>query len=72
MTGQYDIVIDINNNGYYDEGVDALDNSDIEVTAGVIVIPEFSSTVILSLILVLTLLAGMVSRMKFKPLTNYV
>jgi len=38
--GKYDIVIDRNNNGKYDEGIDALDDEDIEVTAGFFVIPE--------------------------------
>lgn len=33
-TGKYDIVIDINRNGHYDEGIDALDDDDIDVTAG--------------------------------------
>jgi hypothetical protein len=38
--GKYDIIVDVNNNGIYDEGIDALDDSDIEVTAGFFVIPE--------------------------------
>jgi hypothetical protein len=38
--GKYDIIVDVNNNGIYDEGIDALDDSDIQVTAGFFVIPE--------------------------------
>ena len=38
--GKYDIVIDVNNNGKYDEDIDALDDEDIKVTAGFFVIPE--------------------------------
>lgn len=38
--GKYDIVIDVNGNGKYDEDIDALDDEDIEVTAGFFVIPE--------------------------------
>ena len=38
--GKYDIIVDVNGNGEYDEGIDALDDSDIEVTAGFFVVPE--------------------------------
>jgi hypothetical protein len=37
--GKYDIVIDVNGNGYYDAGIDALDDNDIAATAGFIVVP---------------------------------
>jgi len=40
VLGKYDIVIDVNGNGQYDPCIDALDDSDIEVTAGLNVIPE--------------------------------
>ena len=40
VLGQYDIVVDVNRNGIYDACLDALDDSDIEVTAGFNVIPE--------------------------------
>jgi len=39
--GAYDIVIDVNGNGHYDNGIDALDSDDVEVTAG-FVIPELT------------------------------
>ena len=38
IVGAYDMVVDVNKNGFYDEGIDALDDND-EVTAG-FVIPE--------------------------------
>jgi len=38
--GAYDMLVDVNKNGLYDEGIDALDSNDVQVTAG-FVIPEF-------------------------------
>jgi len=43
--GKYDIVVDVNDNDVYDAGVDALDDSDIEVTAGFLVIPDLLGTI---------------------------
>lgn len=48
--GKYDIVVDVNGNGVYDEDVDALDDSDIQVTAGFNVIPEYSLGTIMGLL----------------------
>jgi hypothetical protein len=62
-TGKYDIVIDVNRNGHYDEGVDVLDDNDIEVTAG-FYIPEFLSFLVLPLLMVATLLAVIIYRRK--------
>lgn len=56
--GKYDIVVDVNNNGFYDVGIDALDDSDIEVTAGFFVIPEFWFGTILGLAACFSALAG--------------
>ena len=39
--GKYDIMVDVNNNGIYDQGIDALDDSDVQITAGLSVIPEY-------------------------------
>lgn len=39
--GAYDIIVDVNGNGKYDAGIDALDNNDIRVTAGLFVVPEY-------------------------------
>jgi hypothetical protein len=48
--GAYDILVDVNKNGLYDEGVDALDSNDVAVTAG-FVIPEFPVLSVLFLLL---------------------
>ena len=59
--GKYDIVVDVNDNGVYDAGVDALDSSDVEVTAGM-VIPESSPFLFLTFFIILTLFAVLTSR----------
>lgn len=40
--GKYDIIIDTDNNTIYTEFIDALDDNDVEVTAGFFVVPEFA------------------------------
>ena len=45
VQGQYDIVVDVNGNGNYDEGTDALDDMDVS-DAGFEAIPEFSTIAI--------------------------
>jgi hypothetical protein len=40
VQGKYDIVVDVDNDGLYYAEADALDDSDVEVTAGFFVIPE--------------------------------
>ena len=47
--GKYDILVDFNGNGKFDEGIDPLDDNDIEVTAGFFVVPEFWLGTILGL-----------------------
>jgi hypothetical protein len=64
--GSYDIIVDVNKNGRYDEGIDALDNNDIEVTAG-FVIPEFSSFTALLLFFSLAVVLPIFTRRKQKP-----
>jgi len=59
--GEYDIIVDVNGNGLYDAGIDALDNNDVEVTAGFI-IPEYTSFLILSLFMILTMLGAVLHR----------
>jgi hypothetical protein len=54
--GKYDILVDVNSNGQYDENIDALDNNDVEVTAG-FVVPEFSSLIDLVMFMTAPLLA---------------
>jgi NADPH:quinone reductase-like Zn-dependent oxidoreductase len=39
--GKYDIIIDVDGNGYYDEGVDCLVDNAVQVTAGFFVVPEY-------------------------------
>ena len=53
---KYDIVVDVNSNGVYDDRMDALDDSDIEVTAGTS-IPEFSPFHLLTLFIAFAILA---------------
>jgi hypothetical protein len=56
ILGKFDLLVDVNSNGIYDAEIDALDNNDVEVSAGV-VIPEFPSWIILPLFIVATLVA---------------
>jgi hypothetical protein len=66
IEGKFDIVIDVNNNGVYNPGVDALDDNDIEVTAGM-VIPElspFSFLLLFSILAIFAVLACKGSRKK--------
>jgi len=60
--GKYDIIVDINGNGQYDANIDALDDNDVEVTAGFIV-PEFSS-ILLIFIVVTSLSAILLKKRK--------
>ena len=39
--GKFDIIVDVNGNGVYDAGIDALDDNDVVFTAGFLVIPEY-------------------------------
>lgn len=64
--GKYDIVVDVDGNGVYDDEIAALDNDDIEVTAGFLTIPEFPSFLILPLCMVATLLAVILCRTELK------
>jgi hypothetical protein len=61
--GKYDICVDVNGNGMYDQHVDALDDYEGQVTAG-FVVPEFPSFLIISLFVIATLLSAIVHRKK--------
>lgn len=61
--GKYDIVVDVNGNGQYNSGIDALDYNDVEVTAG-LVIPEFPTILTLPILITATLLAAKIYRRK--------
>lgn len=63
-TGAYDIIVDVNGNGKYDQGTDALDDNDI-VTAGFMIIPEFSSSVIMLLFIIASALSATILRKKY-------
>jgi hypothetical protein len=60
--GNYDIVVDVNGNGHYDVGIDALYVNATEITAGFSVTPEFPLSFILPLFMTATLLAIGISR----------
>ena len=47
--GKYDIVIDFDGDGVYDEGIDPIDNNQVVETAGFFVIPEYALGTILAL-----------------------
>jgi hypothetical protein len=49
IPGKYDIIVDVNGNGKYDAGIDALDDNDIVITAGFLVVPEYLFGTILGL-----------------------
>ncbi len=49
MPGKYDIVVDVNGNGKYDSGIDALDSDDVQITGGFLVIPEYPMGAIVGL-----------------------
>jgi hypothetical protein len=48
--GTYDILIDVNGNGLYDSGIDTLLNNQVQVTAGIFVVPEYAYGALLALI----------------------
>jgi len=55
--GNYDVVVDVNGDGYYNSTIDALDQGVIGVKPGFQVVPEFPSIIILALFMIATLLA---------------
>jgi len=63
--GAYDMIVDVNKNGLYDEGIDTLDSGDVQVTAG-FVIPEFPVLSVLFL-LQLAVCAVMVFAKRHQP-----
>lgn len=50
VVGAFDVVIDVNGNGYYDEDVDALDDADIDETAGFVVLSGDASALEISVL----------------------
>ena len=62
VVGSYDMIVDVNRNGQYDSSVDALDDGDVEVTAGLSIVPEFST--LLPFFILLLLLSTILLRKK--------
>ena len=62
--GLYDIVIDVNGNGEYNELIDALDDGDIEVSAGVQIIPELVPAIIFIAFVTITLMMTFLAKLK--------
>jgi hypothetical protein len=67
--GKYDIVLDVNGNGIYDAGVDAIDDNDVAVTAGLL-IPEFTTALAQSLCMIMTLLAVVLNKSRLNIRKN--
>jgi len=67
IIGKYDIIVDVNDNGVYDSGLDALDDGDIEVTAGAQIIPEFPTGIVLTIFVSITLFALIIKKKMFRP-----
>ncbi|MFZ1039335.1 MAG: hypothetical protein WAN53_05580, partial [Candidatus Bathyarchaeia archaeon] len=59
--GDYDIVVDRNRNGVYDEGIDVVDSFTL---VGFDVIPEFPSFLIMPLFIVLPMFAVVFAKKK--------
>ncbi|NVM57463.1 MAG: hypothetical protein HWN51_05025 [Desulfobacterales bacterium] len=62
VPGRYDIVVDVDGDGLYYAESDALDDNDIEVTAGFFVIPEYPLGTVLGLVTCFAALAAYKSK----------
>lgn len=67
--GSYDMIVDLDDNGVYDSGIDILDNNDVQVTAG-FVIPEFASVTTLTMLFIIAALSVAVRRRSRKWRTD--
>jgi uncharacterized repeat protein (TIGR02543 family) len=63
VPGKYDIIVDVDGDGLYYSDSDALDDNDIEVTAGFFVIPELPIGTILA---TLSMFAALIGYVRFK------
>ena len=59
--GSYDIVVDVNGNGKYDQGIDVMGENDV-VKADFVIIPELSSFVIMLLFMIVSALSATILR----------
>jgi parallel beta-helix repeat protein len=62
--GNYDIVVDVNRDGYYNSSIDALDQSNVQIKAGFQTVPEFSQITILAALMIITMSATILVRKK--------
>jgi beta propeller repeat protein len=62
--GKYDIIVDVNGNGKCDANVDAIDDNDVQITAGLQVIPEFPSLAVIPFFMVAVLSVIIVNKTK--------
>ena len=51
IPGKYDVVVDVNHDGKYNAGFDAVDDDDIDVNAGFFVIPEYIIGTVLAIVM---------------------
>jgi hypothetical protein len=61
--GLFDIIVDVNGNGHYDLGIDALDSDDVEVSAG-FMIPEYASLLAILLLSMVAILSTVAVKKK--------
>lgn len=66
VPGKYDIVVDVDGDGKYDAGIDALDDSDVQVTAGFFVVPEVPLGTIMASAAMIIALVGYFAIPKFR------
>jgi len=66
VAGKYDIVVDVNGDGLYYADTDALDDNDIEVTAGFFVVPELPLGTILASLSMFGALIGYVGFKRYR------
>jgi hypothetical protein len=67
VAGKYDIVVDVDGDGLYYAETDALDDSDIEVTAGFFVIPEVPLGPIMATMGMFAALIGFLRLKRLRP-----
>ena len=71
VPGKYDIVVDVDGDGIYNADTDALDDSDIEVTAGFFIVPEVALGTIMALVAMIIALVAYVAVPKWRRKQTY-
>lgn len=64
--GNYDIVVDVNRDGYYNSSIDALDQSNVQIKAGFQTVPEFPSVILAIFMAVAILTAALTKKNRTK------